>query len=473
MALTLFPFTPNVNTPFQFQPVLDGVTYNAVVYWNFDAQRYYINLVSPNGVSVFFKPLTGSTNPQTLQLQTQEGSIYAILSLPGSTPLFLVTQSGEFITTDNSGSFLTASTSPAPVGLIANGTQISSTLLPPGTSVDLVAATGVVVLSAPALTTGIDESAVINSDINLAAGYFTTSALVYRTAAVRFEVYDIVTPATLPGQSSFTSEGQPISLVSPFPLPPPVPPPPPPTLYSTAVSPSGNTSPPLGPFSITANVNTTSGVGINTSGPSTVVAFVTMLQNALVAQPPGQFPPAVAALASTSGLFFTRRSRFVQNPTYAGTAPPASGAAEIWFAQAAGPLTGELITASFTGGITAGLLTVAAFSPSVWDANVSLPAEAQATTTLSLGNVPNVSTTSSSDLVLTFFSTFQTGIPEFGGAGAHIAAQQAIQAFDEIDTSNAVTYYVATAPLINAVIGTSGGQHNYWIAVVDALVNPG
>ncbi len=58
--MTIFPFTPNANTPYEFQPTLDGSQYNAVVRWNIFGRRFYLFLYQLNGTRVLVTPVTGS-----------------------------------------------------------------------------------------------------------------------------------------------------------------------------------------------------------------------------------------------------------------------------------------------------------------------------------------------------------------------------------------------------------------------------
>lgn len=61
-------FTPSPSIPFQFAPVLDGATYNAIVTWNYAGQRYYINLYDSNGNLVFCLPLIASPDDYSISL---------------------------------------------------------------------------------------------------------------------------------------------------------------------------------------------------------------------------------------------------------------------------------------------------------------------------------------------------------------------------------------------------------------------
>jgi hypothetical protein len=57
---TIIAFTPTPQAPFQFQPTLDGNSYNATVTWNVYGQRWYVNLVDGFGDLIFCLPLIGS-----------------------------------------------------------------------------------------------------------------------------------------------------------------------------------------------------------------------------------------------------------------------------------------------------------------------------------------------------------------------------------------------------------------------------
>lgn len=67
-APTVYPFTPNVSSPFQFQPTLDGITYTVLVTWNVTAQRYYLNLYGLDGARVATIALVGSPSDSDINL---------------------------------------------------------------------------------------------------------------------------------------------------------------------------------------------------------------------------------------------------------------------------------------------------------------------------------------------------------------------------------------------------------------------
>lgn len=66
--MVTFPFVRNLQKAMQFSPVLDGVSYNAVVTWNFAALRYYVNLYQLDGVRVCAVPMIGSPDSSDLNI---------------------------------------------------------------------------------------------------------------------------------------------------------------------------------------------------------------------------------------------------------------------------------------------------------------------------------------------------------------------------------------------------------------------
>lgn len=57
---TLTQFNPQPKTPFQFNLVLDGVTYFANCPWNLYAQRYYIAIYDTSRNLIMYRPIIGS-----------------------------------------------------------------------------------------------------------------------------------------------------------------------------------------------------------------------------------------------------------------------------------------------------------------------------------------------------------------------------------------------------------------------------
>lgn len=68
MATSIYPFTPSVNSVFQFQPTLDGNVYLVQVRWNLFGQRYYIFIFSLGGTLIVTQPLIGSPNDYDILL---------------------------------------------------------------------------------------------------------------------------------------------------------------------------------------------------------------------------------------------------------------------------------------------------------------------------------------------------------------------------------------------------------------------
>lgn len=162
--MTSFGFQPSTTAPFQFQPTLDGALYLATVLWNTYGQRWYLQLTDGAGNMVFFQPLVPSQvgvqvasaswdfNAQRVDVETQGPHGYPVgltvdLTLSGMVP---ITYDGKF------QCFVTSAT----------GLQYSA-----DTNPGILTATGTV-----------------SYDVDMAAGYFETSTLVWRQANNTFEV---------------------------------------------------------------------------------------------------------------------------------------------------------------------------------------------------------------------------------------------------------------------------------------------
>ncbi len=65
--MTDYVFTPSSVAAFQFQPLLDGITFSANVTYNMFSGRYYLNLYYQNTL-VYSTPLIGSL-PGMFQIQ--------------------------------------------------------------------------------------------------------------------------------------------------------------------------------------------------------------------------------------------------------------------------------------------------------------------------------------------------------------------------------------------------------------------
>lgn len=85
---TYYDFTPSVDAPFQFQPVLDGTTYTIILSWGLFRRGYVVNCFALDGTLVFSVPLVGS--PTGVELQSLSwvlGTVTAVAAVPhGFTP---------------------------------------------------------------------------------------------------------------------------------------------------------------------------------------------------------------------------------------------------------------------------------------------------------------------------------------------------------------------------------------------------
>lgn len=159
---TYYDFTPTNQAPFQFQPTLDGQIYNAVVTWSLFGQRYYLNVYDLSGNLIVAIPLIASPSAIVIEgaswlRQTATVGLASSHNVPIGVTANL-TISGMAPDAYN-GAFEMLSVSP---------TQLSYSLA-----------------SDPGLPTAFGS---LFRDINLVAGYFSASTIVYREGANRFEV---------------------------------------------------------------------------------------------------------------------------------------------------------------------------------------------------------------------------------------------------------------------------------------------
>lgn len=157
---TYYPFTPSQAAVFSFQPTLDGNQYNATVQWNLYGQRYYLNLTQLDGTPVVFIPMIES--PPSLALASlgwANGTVTAVTQQPhgyqiGSTVALAIencTPSGYN-------------------GAVEAYVYDDTTLTYP-------------LIADPGMATMLG---VADWTVNMVAGYFATSSLVYRNG--QFEV---------------------------------------------------------------------------------------------------------------------------------------------------------------------------------------------------------------------------------------------------------------------------------------------
>lgn len=164
--MTIFTdFTPTATKPFQFSPTLDGSSYTLVVTWGLAGQRWYVNLYNQTGGLVVYLPLIGSPSSVDIESMTWDPTtrlVTVTTAIPHKlwlgVPVTLTIS--QVLPTTFNGIF----------DLLPIGPQTMTYSQPtdPG---------------GPSTTQG-----VIGRDINLVAGYFKTSTLVFREATKQFEV---------------------------------------------------------------------------------------------------------------------------------------------------------------------------------------------------------------------------------------------------------------------------------------------
>jgi hypothetical protein len=162
---TYTDFVPSNQAPFQFQPTLDGAVYTALITWNLARGGWYITLYDLNGTRILTLPLIGS-------------------------PTAVLTSS---ITWDVTRQLVTV-TSAVPHGL-KTGTVAEMTVfgaLPDvyNRTVDMYAVNAYD-LTYPETTdpgSAATSQGYLIHNINLVAGYFSISTLVYRADTKQFEV---------------------------------------------------------------------------------------------------------------------------------------------------------------------------------------------------------------------------------------------------------------------------------------------
>lgn len=160
--MTTFAFAPPPNNTFAFQPTLDGQTSTCVVYWNLDAQRWYVNVsVSTTGV-LFNMPLIGSASPQQVQyISWANGAVIGHTVSPHGFPVLstaMLTLAG-FQPDAYNGTFEC---------FITDVDEFTYPLS-----------------SNPGSATGLGT---LGFDVNIGAGFLITSTLVYRPDSQTFEV---------------------------------------------------------------------------------------------------------------------------------------------------------------------------------------------------------------------------------------------------------------------------------------------
>ena len=159
---TYFAFTPSRVSAPTFQPTLDGAQYTCVARWNLFAQRYYLNCTDLDGNRIFALPIVET--PPAIAINTLTWS-----ELTGL--VTVTTQSRHGYVVGGAVTLTIAGCSPDAY----NGAQ-------------LVTITGASTFTYP-LSSDPGTNIVAGGAsqmINMGAGYFTTSSLIYRNGS--FEV---------------------------------------------------------------------------------------------------------------------------------------------------------------------------------------------------------------------------------------------------------------------------------------------
>lgn len=160
--MTSFTFRPASQVLFQFQPTLDGAEYNVILTWSLFGKRYYINIYALDGTLAVSKALVGSPTGVNIQsLVWARGFVTLTAIAPHNYKI------GDTLKLTVSG-VLPAAYSGVFEMLVTGPNTLRYAL-----STD------------PGLVTAFGS---VSYDINLVAGYFATSRMVFRTASSQFEV---------------------------------------------------------------------------------------------------------------------------------------------------------------------------------------------------------------------------------------------------------------------------------------------
>lgn len=159
---TITQFVPTATAPFQFQAILDGAAFNVVITWGLFRQDWYINVFDLSQNLVVSRALVGSPVGVTIASITWA---FGFVTMKTAAPHGYLT--GATINTFISGCTPDALNGQVQAYVIDNTTLTFPLTTDPGT----VTALGQTFYS-----------------INLVAGYFETSSLVYRQDLSQFEV---------------------------------------------------------------------------------------------------------------------------------------------------------------------------------------------------------------------------------------------------------------------------------------------
>lgn len=154
---TYVDFVPSTTAPFQFQATFDAAQYNVIVTWNEFGQRYYINVYDLAGNLILARAIASSGTQLAATLSWANGYATAV----------------------------TSGNHNVPTGQMA-AVQVSGTGLGYDGSHQALASNPTTLMYVLAGNPGSPGSGNIGQDINLLAGYFTSS-LVFRGATQQFE----------------------------------------------------------------------------------------------------------------------------------------------------------------------------------------------------------------------------------------------------------------------------------------------
>lgn len=157
---TYYPYVASPAAPFSFQPTLDGAQYLATIRWNLFGQRRYLFLTQLDGTPVVTTPVIESPPSLTLaSLSWANGAVTAVTALPHNF------QSGSTVALTVSGCVPATYNAQTQAFVPDHQTLTYPLIGDPG----------------PATMLGVADWVV-----NIVAGYFTTSSLVFRNG--QFEV---------------------------------------------------------------------------------------------------------------------------------------------------------------------------------------------------------------------------------------------------------------------------------------------
>jgi hypothetical protein len=66
--MTIIQFQPASTANFQFNPVLDGITYVAICTYNNYSPRYYINIYDTNNLLILTRPIIASPDDYDINI---------------------------------------------------------------------------------------------------------------------------------------------------------------------------------------------------------------------------------------------------------------------------------------------------------------------------------------------------------------------------------------------------------------------